>query len=96
MAGGIFLGFDRQTAARFSFLLSIPVILGAFLVNLGDISGAFGSGDGFAYLMGAVAAGISGFVAVSFLMRYLKDHRLRPFAIYTAALGIFVVILSLA
>lgn len=96
MAGGIFLGFDRQTAARFSFLLSIPAILGAFLVNVGDISGAFGSGDGFAYLMGAVAAGISGFVAVSFLMRYLKDHRFRAFAIYTAALGIFVVIVSLA
>jgi undecaprenyl-diphosphatase len=96
IAGGIFLGFDRQTAARFSFLLSIPAILGAFLLNVGDISGAFGSGDGFAYLMGAVAAGISGFVAVSFLMRYLKNHRLRAFAIYTAALGIIVIILSLA
>ena len=96
IAGGVFLGFDRQTAARFSFLLSIPVILGAFLLNVGDISGAAGSGDGFAYLMGAVAAGISGFVAVSFLMRYLKNHRLRPFAIYTAALGILVIVLSLA
>jgi len=89
------LGFDRQTAARFSFLLSIPAILGAFLINIGDISGAFGSGEGLAYLMGAVAAGVSGFIAVSFLMRFLKNHRLRLFAIYTAALGIFVIILSL-
>lgn len=95
IAGGIFLGFDRQTAARFSFLLSIPAILGAFLINIGDISGAFGSGEGLAYLMGAVAAGVSGFIAVSFLMRFLKNHRLRLFAIYTAALGIFVIILSL-
>ena len=41
--------------------------------------------------MGAVAAGISGFVAIYFVMRYLKDHRFRVFAIYTAALGLFVI-----
>ena len=46
IAGGVFLGFDRQTAARFSFLLSIPVILGAFLLKVGDIGGAFAGGGG--------------------------------------------------
>lgn len=95
IAGGIFLGFDRPTAARFSFLLSIPAILGAFVFKLKDISGAFADGSGAAFAVGAIAALISGFVAVYFLMRYLKNHRLRVFAIYTAALGIFVIILSL-
>ena len=84
---GVYLGFDRQSAARFSFLLSIPAILGAFLFKLKDISGGFAGTSGGAYAAGAVAAAISGFVAVFFVMRYVKEHRLRVFAVYTAALG---------
>ena len=42
IAAGIFLGFDRETAARFAFLLSIPAILGAFLFKLNDLGGSFG------------------------------------------------------
>jgi undecaprenyl-diphosphatase len=96
ITAGIFLGFDRQTAARFGFLLSIPAILGAFLFSLKDIAeGASGTG-GVAYLVGFIAAGVSGFLAVRFMMRYLKEHRLRPFAIYTLVLGVFVIVLSLA
>jgi undecaprenyl-diphosphatase len=96
IAAGIFLGFERQTAARFAFLLSIPAILGAFLFKLNDLAGASGGTGGAALLVGFFAAAISGFLAVRFMMRYLKDHRLRPFAIYTLALGLFVVVLSLA
>jgi undecaprenyl-diphosphatase len=95
IAAGIFLGFDRPTAARFSFLLSIPAILGAFVFKLGDISKAFTGASGVAYGLGSVAAAVSGFVAVYFVMRYLKNHRLRIFAVYAAILGIFVIILSL-
>jgi undecaprenyl-diphosphatase len=95
MSAGVFLGFDRSTAAHFSFLLSIPAILGAFLFKLGDIAGAMTGGDGLAYLLGAIAAGISGFVAIFFVMRYLRNHRFRIFAIYTMALGLFVILLSL-
>lgn len=94
IAAGIFLGFDRQTAARFSFLLSIPAILGAFIYNLKDISGAFTGASGTAYGLGAIAAAVSGFLAVYFVMRYLKNHRLRIFAVYTVLLGVFVIILS--
>jgi undecaprenyl pyrophosphate phosphatase UppP len=46
--------------------------------------------------VGFVVAGISGFLAVRFMMRYLKEHRLRPFAIYTLALGLFVIVVSVA
>jgi NitT/TauT family transport system permease protein/sulfonate transport system permease protein len=49
-AGGI---FDRATAAHFSFLLSIPAILGAFIINVEDIGGAFAGESGLAYLLGA-------------------------------------------
>lgn len=94
MTAGVFLGFDRATAAHFSFLLSVPAILGAFLFKVKDIGGAMTGGDGLAYLMGAIAAGISGFVAIYFVMRYVRNHRFRIFAIYTMALGLFVILLS--
>jgi undecaprenyl-diphosphatase len=94
IAAGVFLGFDRPTAARFSFLLSIPVIFGAFIFKVKDIGGAFAGTSSMAYVLGAVAAAISGFVAVYFLMRFVKEHRLRGFAIYTALLGLFVIVLS--
>ncbi len=94
MSAGVFLGFDRASAAHFSFLLSVPIIFGAFIVKVKDIGGAMTSGDGFAYLVGAVAAGISGFVAIYFVMRYVRNHRFRIFAIYTLALGLFVIVLS--
>jgi undecaprenyl-diphosphatase len=96
IAAGVFLGFDRPSAARFSFLLSIPAILGAFLFKLKDIGGAMAGTSGAAYAVGAIAAAISGFAAVYFLMRYVKQHRLRVFAVYTFLLGVLVIVLSLA
>ena len=96
ITAGIFLGFDRQTAARFAFLLSIPAILGAFLFKLNDLGGSSGGYGAAALLVGFVAALVSGFLAVRFMMRYLRQHRLRPFAIYTLVLGLFVIVISLA
>jgi undecaprenyl-diphosphatase len=96
ITAGIFLGFDRETAARFAFLLSIPAILGAFLFKLKDLGGGSGGPGGAALLIGFLAAAVSGFLAVRFMMRFLKKHRLRPFAIYTLVLGVFVIVLSLA
>jgi undecaprenyl-diphosphatase len=94
IAAGVFLGFDRPSAARFSFLLSIPAIIGAFLSHAGEIGGGFAGASGAAYAVGVLAAAITGFLAVFFLMRYVKQHRMRAFGIYTAALGVFVIVLS--
>lgn len=94
MAAGLFLGFDRPSAARFSFLLSIPAILGAFLASLGGLGGGFAGASALAYLVGAASAAVSGFLAIHLLMRFVKNHRLRLFAVYTAVLGAFVVIVS--
>jgi undecaprenyl-diphosphatase len=96
IAAGVLLGFSRETAARFAFLLSIPAILGAFLFKLNDLGGSSGGPGGAALLVGFLAAAISGFFAVRFMMRFVKNHRLRPFAIYTLVLGVFVIVLSLA
>lgn len=95
IAAGVFLGFDRPSAARFSFLLSIPVIFGAFIAQVRDIAGGFAGASGAAYAVGTIAAAISGFVAVWVLMRYVRAHRMTVFAVYTALLGIIVIVLSL-
>jgi undecaprenyl-diphosphatase len=94
VSAGLFLGFDRPTAARFSFLLSIPAILGAFVASLGGLGGGFGGASAWAYLVGAATAAISGFLAIFLLMRFVKNHRFRPFAIYTAVVGVFTIIVS--
>ncbi len=94
IAGGIFLGLDRATAARFSFLLAIPAIGGAGLLKLPGMIAGIGESPA-AYLVGAAAALIAGLVTVHFLLRFLRNRGLWVFAVYTAVLGAFVVFLSL-
>jgi undecaprenyl-diphosphatase len=94
VSAGLFLGFDRPTAARFSFLLSIPAILGAFTASLGGLGGGFAGASAWSYLVGAATAAVSGFFAIFLLMRFVKNHRFRTFAIYTAVLGVFTIIVS--
>ncbi len=96
ISAGVFLGFDRETAARFAFLLSIPAILGAFLFKLPDLGGGATGTSGAALFVGFLAAAVSGFLAVRFMMRFLKKHPLWGFAVYTALVGLFVIVLSLA
>lgn len=95
ICAGVFLGFERKSAARFSFLLSIPVILGAGLANIGDLRDGFG-GQGGAFLVGAAVSFVASALAVYGMLRFLRSHRFRPFVIYTLLLGAFVVVLSLA
>jgi undecaprenyl-diphosphatase len=94
IAAGVFLGFDRPSAARFSFLLSIPAVFGAFLADVRDIGGGLAGTSGSAYAVGTIAAAVTGFLAVFFLMRYVKEHRLGVFGVYTALLGVVVIVLS--
>lgn len=94
IAGGMFLGLGRTQAARFSFLLSIPVILGAGLVSAGDLAQGFSEGTG-VYVAGTLAAFFSGLLAVHFLLRLVRTRSLRPFAFYVFILGGFVTLVSL-
>jgi undecaprenyl-diphosphatase len=84
---------SRATAARFSFLLSIPAILGAGILKLGDLSGATETPA--ELLAGTLAAAISGFLAVSFLIRMLRTRTLWPFIWYRLIAGtLFVLLLA--
>jgi undecaprenyl-diphosphatase len=90
MVGGMFRGLSRQDAARFSFLLSAPVIFAAGALKLSELTGPDASGIRGQVLAGSIVSGIGAFVTLRFLVRYLQDHTrtLTPFAIYCLAAGI--------
>jgi undecaprenyl-diphosphatase len=69
------LTFDRETAARFSFLLSLPVIAGAVLYKGLDLaSDGMPPGMGGPFVAGIAASAVSGFLVIAFLLRYLRVH----------------------
>jgi undecaprenyl-diphosphatase len=82
IGAGVFRGLRRDAAARFSFLLSIPAILGAAVVALPDLPRDADLGP---MLAGAAVAAVTGFAAVSLLLRYLRTRTMRPFAVYCVA-----------
>jgi undecaprenyl-diphosphatase len=90
---GLLLGVSREAAARFSFLLSIPAILGAGILKLDELGQGVESGP--ELLVGFLAAAVSGFLAVSLLIRLLRTHTLWPFIWYRLAAGsLFILLLS--
>lgn len=91
IAGGLFLGLDRQTAADFSFLLSIPAILGSVVFEAPALlKGGIGNVNWLYVLIGMAAAAVSGYFAIRLMLRLLTGRRLLPFAIYVAILGLLV------
>lgn len=82
---------DRETAAYFSFLLSTPAIAGAVVLQSFDLLEGKGEEISLSALMvGIVASGIFGYIAVKWMISYLKNHSLKPFAFYVWALGLVV------
>jgi undecaprenyl-diphosphatase len=97
MAAGLLRGVQRPDAARFSFLLATPVILGAGLFKLLDVSSSSTLGaQALTLIAGFVAAAISGFVCIRFLLRYLRRGKLYPFAIYCTLLGVLGLVVLFA
>jgi undecaprenyl-diphosphatase len=94
LSGGLSRRLDRDITARFSFLLSIPAILGALVLQIKDLTGGSTAGGvGFGPLVaGTLTAALVGFFAVKFMLKIVKERSLRGFAIYVAVLGILVLI----
>lgn len=94
---GIFLGIDRVKAARFSFILSVPVIILASLVyplleiDLADISGF----NFKAIFLGCAASFITGFLCIKFFMKFIEKFGLRLFAYYCWIIGALMIFISL-
>lgn len=88
---GMAMGFERSAAARFSFLLSAPVVTSAFILTVPDLARASHADASFlvAVVCGVVAAALSGYLAVAGLLRFLGGHSLAWFAAYRIPVGIF-------
>jgi undecaprenyl-diphosphatase len=96
IAAGLVRGVKREPAARFSFLLATPIILGAGLLKVVELVGGGGLATyGPALLVGFLAAAAVGLGCIHFLLRYLQRRRLYPFALYCAVFGITCLLVSL-
>lgn len=100
ITAGLAVGLERETAARFSFLLSAPIIAGAGLKSLLDIykgihSGAIANSDLILFPIGFIAAGISGYFCIKYLLRFLQNNSTNIFVYYRWALAIFVIVFAL-
>jgi len=93
ISAGLFLSLKRDAAARFSFYLSAPIIAGAVAKKTLDILKSGLAVDQLnPFIIGIVASGIVGYLAIAFLMRYLQTHNTYLFVIYRIALGIVVLL----
>lgn len=95
MTTGLFLGLSREAAARFSFLLATPILLGATLYSSRKLVGGGISGDALPLLVGVLAAGLSGWACIHFLLHFLKRHTFYGFVIYRVLLAVAVVAVGL-
>lgn len=96
IAGSLFRGIDRETAARFSFLVSIPAIAGAAVLDLKDMVGVgLPQGQLLPFIVGPLVAAISGYWAVKFMMKLLRTGSMKGFAYYVWALGLIIIALQL-
>jgi undecaprenyl-diphosphatase len=88
---GLLAGFTREAAARYSFLMSAPIILGATLFEARKLKDGLPDGAGMTLALGIISAGIAGYFAIGFLLNYLRRSRLTPFVVYRILLAVAVV-----
>ncbi|WP_406677921.1 undecaprenyl-diphosphatase UppP [Moorella sp. ACPs] len=89
MSAGLLTGMQRETAARFSFLMSVPIIAGAALLQLKDLTPA---DINTAFILGVLTAAVVGFLAIKFLLRYLRHGSYLLFTWYRILLALLVVV----
>lgn len=96
IAAGLALGIKREAAARFSFLLALPIIFGAWALQFKDaLAVGIPSGQITLLVAGFAAAAITGYAAIHFLLSYLRRRGLMAFVWYVWAFGLFTLVVSL-
>ena len=81
----------RKFAVKYSLLMSIPAVVGAFFVEMGEFTSVHMTvGQGFTYVLGMIVAGITGYLVIRFMLKLSNQVRLRYFAFYSFAAGILI------
>ena len=88
---GLFCGLSRKFAVKYSLLMSIPAVIGAFFVEAGEFTAvSMTVGKGFTYILGMIVAGVTGYLVIRFMLKLSNQVRLRYFAFYSFAAGILI------
>ena len=92
ITAGLFLGFTRESAARFSFLLSVPAVFASAAYEMTNVGGDFVQLGFLNLVISTIVAGISGYLAIAWLLRYLSRNSTMLFVWYRIALGLLLII----
>ena len=88
ITAALFLGFNRESATRFSFLLSLPIVAGAALLKVGHlVKSGIPAGEGGVMLTGIVTSALFGYLSVALLLKLVQRHTLSPFVWYRLVVG---------
>jgi undecaprenyl-diphosphatase len=88
ITAGLMLGFNRVGAARFSFLMSLPIVAGAALFKMLHLLGqGIPAGEGLPLAAGIVSSAVTGYLSVAFLLRFVQKHSIAPFVWYRLIAG---------
>jgi undecaprenyl-diphosphatase len=94
ISGGLLAGLNRETATRFSFLLSFPILFGTGFKKLGDIiTSSYSYHDYLMLAIGSLTAFVIGLAAIHFLITFLKKHTMHVFILYRLLLVVALVII---
>ena len=89
---GLIRGLKKETAIKFAFMMSVPIIAASAILGIKNIIEDPGSFDWTLILAGMVSAGVSGYFAVRFMLNFFRRRSMRVFSIYVAVLGIFILL----
>lgn len=95
ISSGLFSGFTRETAVRYSFILGIPAILGGCLIEIKDAASSGFTFEPAPYIIGFIVAAVVGTCAIKMVSWLVKTDKFKIFAYYTAALGAVVIVISI-
>ena len=93
ITGGLFMGLTRESAARFSFLLSIPSVFASGMLELYEQIKFIDQSGVVNLIIATIVSGISGYAAIDFLLKYLRKNTTFVFIYYRIALGILILVL---
>ena len=96
IATGMMRGFSREAAARFSFLMAIPIILGAVVVKIPDLTREGAGGSGAAIVLGVIGSAVVGVVSIRWMLGVVARRGFRPFALYCTLAMIAGILTGLA
>jgi undecaprenyl-diphosphatase len=95
ITGGLLRGMERPTAARFSFLMAIPIMLAAGILSLFDLQNVQGLASFIPVIaIGFITAGVVGYLSIRWLLTYLTRHSLTVFSIYCTVVGVGMLVLT--